>query len=245
MTTDAATTTISPAQATAARVAGAMYVLTMATSIVSEVAIRGALIVPGNVPETAKRVVESHNLMRLGLGLDIVTAVGVTVLVWALYVILRPVSKPGAALAAILRIVEAAVWSTSLVFAFAGLALLNRTVLATPDSTASLQEIGYTMLRVHGDGMGISFVFSGLGSAVFSLIWLRSGYIPKALAGWGIFSSLLLGLGTLGVLSFPSMRGIGMAHMAPMFFYEVGLGVWLLAKGLSSPVARPSTPANV
>lgn len=32
-------------------------------------------------------------------------------------------------------------------------------------------------------------------------------------------------------------EAVGLTYMAPMFFYEVGLGVWLLAKGLRAPGA--------
>lgn len=28
---------------------------------------------------------------------------------------------------------------------------------------------------------------------------------------------------------------MGMTYMVPMFFYEVGLGVWLMVKGLREP----------
>ena len=45
---------------------------------------------------------------------------------------------------------------------------------------------------MYGIGLSIGFVFLGLGSAVFSYVWLKSRYIPKALALLGIFGSLLL-----------------------------------------------------
>jgi len=35
--------------------------------------------------------------------------------------------------------------------------------------------------------------FAGLGSTVFCCLWFKSGFIPKALAAWGVFASALLG----------------------------------------------------
>jgi hypothetical protein len=75
-------------------------------------------------------------------------------------------------------------------------------------------------------------VFLGLGSTVFSYLWLKSRYVPRVIAGWGIFASLVLAFGTIAVMLFPRLSAMGMAHMAPMFFYEVGLGLWLVVKGI-------------
>jgi Domain of unknown function (DUF4386) len=71
---------------------------------------------------------------------------------------------------------------------------------------------------------------------VFSYLWLKSGYIPRALASWGIFSALVLALVGLVIMVFPKVwEAVGLAYMVPMFFYEVGLGLWLLLKGLRTP----------
>ena len=83
--------------------------------------------------------------------------------------------------------------------------------------------------------MTVGFVLLGLGSAVYAYLLLKSRYVPKALAVLGIFSSLLLSLGTLAIMVFPGLGAMGMSYMMPMGLYEVGLGFWLLIKGLQSP----------
>ena len=80
--------------------------------------------------------------------------------------------------------------------------------------------------------MRIAFVFLGLGSTVFSYLWFKSRYIPRALAAWGIFSSLVLAIVSLAIMVFPGLAAVGLAYMMPMGIYEVGLGLWLLFKGL-------------
>jgi len=42
---------------------------------------------------------------------------------------------------------------------------------------------------------------------------------------------------TLAVMLFPRLgEAVGLTYMAPMFFYEVGLGLWLLIKGIRAPI---------
>ena len=96
------------------------------------------------------------------------------------------------------------------------------------------------MLAYHTQGLGMSvgFVLLGLGSAVFAYLLLRSRYVPKAFAVLGIFSSLLLAIGTLVIIAFPGLGVIGMSYMMPMGLYEVGLGFWLLIKGIKAQTAQ-------
>jgi len=96
------------------------------------------------------------------------------------------------------------------------------------------------MLAYHtqGQGMIIGFILLGFGSAVFAYLLLRSRYVPKAFAVLGVFSSLLLALGSLAIIVFPGLGVIGMSYMMPMGLYEVGLGFWLLIKGIKAPSAQ-------
>ena len=44
----------------------------------------------------------------------------------------------------------------------------------------------------YGLTFNIVAIFLGLGSTIFNYLFFKSKYIPRALASWGIFSSLLL-----------------------------------------------------
>jgi len=44
---------------------------------------------------------------------------------------------------------------------------------------------------------------------------------------------------------FPRVYAVlGMSLMVPMFLYEVGLGLWLLSKGLKAPPAADTLPSR-
>ena len=59
----------------------------------------------------------------------------------------------------------------------------------------------------------------------------------KSLALLGIVASSILALVGLTFMVFPEWDVIGLTYMFPMFLYEVGLGLWLLVKGLREPAA--------
>jgi hypothetical protein len=80
--------------------------------------------------------------------------------------------------------------------------------------------------------MNTGFVLLGLGSAVFAWLFFRSRYIPRILAGWGVFASFLLSAYAFTVIVFPRAAALQIVPMLPMGIYEVGLGFWLLLKGV-------------
>jgi hypothetical protein len=223
--------TIAPPQNTAARVAGFLYLVQMAAGMFGFYA-KSSLMVAGNASQTAKNIIASEGMFRAGILSDLITVAAVIFLIWALYVVLKPVNSNVALLATILRLAENAI-------AAAGVAgvLIALRLLRSPEYLESLdaQEV-HVLARLfisgHGAGLQVAFVFLGLGSAVFSWLWLRSRYIPRPLAILGIVASLLLTMGGLAVMAFPALGVIGLTYMVPMFFYEVGLGLWLLARGI-------------
>ena len=227
--------TISPAQRTAATVIGILYPLQMATGIFGEVFARGRLIVRGDAARTAENIMGAEGLFRLSIVGDLVTYILVMVLTWALYVLLRPVNKNLALLGAFFRLSELAVLCIATVNSLVVLRLLSGAAYLTtfePDQLRSLVMLAY---QTQGLGMSVGFVLLGFGSAIFAYLLLRSRYIPRVLAGLGIFGALLLSIGTLAVILFPGLGAIGMTYMLPMGLYEVTLGFWLLIKGIREP----------
>ena len=218
-------------QWTAAKIVGFLYLFTNATSIFAFSA-RMKLMVPRDAVKTAANIAASERLLRIGIATELITVVGVIVLLWGLYVVLKPINKDLALLAAFLRLGENFVLAFIVVQEFAALAVLKSTASQQAFSTPQLEGLVDTSLRVYGDAFNIGFLFLGLGSAVFSYLWVKSRYIPRALAVWGIFASLLMAFMSVALIVFPSLAAMGMAYMMPMGLYEFGLGFWLLVKGL-------------
>jgi hypothetical protein len=230
-------TTILPEQRTAAKVVGSIYLIAMATSIFAELYARAPLIVRGDAMQTAINIATSERLFRIGSVIHLITFASDAVLAVALYVVLRPVNRNVALLAAFWRLADCAILAGNMLNDFIVLRFVSGADYLRAFDTKQLQALARLFISVEAAGFQIGFVFLGLGSTVFSYLWLESRYIPRAFAVWGIFSSLVLATVTLAIMVFPTLGAMGMTYMAPMFFYEVGLGIWLLVKGIQAPTA--------
>jgi hypothetical protein len=231
---------ITPAPPAIAKLVGALYLVQMAAGVFGEVVARGRLIVPGDASRTTENIIAGERLFRLSIAGDLLTCIAVLVLTWGLYVLLRPVSPHLALLGAFFRLVELAVLAVATVNSLVVLRLLSAANPLKTFEPAQLNSLVSLAIAAQGLAMSVAFVFLGLGSAVFAYLLLQSRYVPKALAALGIFGALTLSVVTLAIMVFPGLHVLGMTCMLPMGLYEVGLGLWLLIKGLRKPAPNES-----
>lgn len=215
-----------------ARLAGAMYLVTMATALFGEAYVRGSLYSSDSAAQTAQNLLASNPLYRAALVTDLVTFSGVVVLVWSLHRLLRPVREGLAALGAFFRLVELGVHFSAITFGMLALSLLARGEYTQAFTEPQLHGLVGLALRAQGAGLSLGFIPLGFGSAIFAYLFLRSRFVPRPIAVLGIVASLLLALYSFGIVLSPSTRDLFYVAMVPMFFYEVGLGSWLLVKGI-------------
>jgi hypothetical protein len=227
------TATVDESQRTAAKVVGSAYLLAMATAVFAEMYVRARLFVPDDVAQTARNIMGNERLFRLGIAAGVVTCLLDAALVTGLYLVLRPVNHNLALFAAVLRVIETAVAATGAVASFDVLRVLSGADYLQVFDADQLQVLARLSIGTHFPRMNVVFVFLGLGSAVFSYLWWKSSYIPRALALLGLCASLLLAACPFTFIVFPQLtKVLAPAYMAPMGVYEVGLGLWLLIKGL-------------
>lgn len=222
------TAAIEPAQGRAARIAGLLYLLTMAMSVFGFYA-RSQVSVRGDMVRTVRNAVDFETLYRAGLVSELCTAALVMLLVVSLYVVLKPVNRHLALAAAAWRLAENVILAVIPLGSFAALSLMHGADARTDQTTVS----AFALMRLHLGGFNVAFFLLGVGSAAFSYLWYRSRYIPRVIAAWGMFASSLMALATAALMVLPSLSSaLGMTYMAPMGLYEVGLGLWLLLVGV-------------
>jgi hypothetical protein len=232
---------VDQSQRTAAKVVGFAYLFAMATGMFSELYVRGTLIVADNAVVTAQNITAHGTLFRLGILSEIATFLSDVTLITALYVILAPVNRHLALYASFLRLAATSVMVMMAAQNFDVLRILSGAEYLRVFEADRLAALARLSLGAHFASYNVGFVFLGAGSTVFGYLWVRSRYVPNALAVLGVFASFLLAAGTLAILIVPSLQTILYpAYMVPMFFFEVGMGFWLLAKGL-----RPSGMTEV
>lgn len=101
----AAINRLEPAQHTAAEVAGFAYLFAFASVVFAQFRIHDRLIIEGHATETARNILAHERLFRIGIACDLINCVGVVELLAALYVVLEPVNRGLALLAAFWRFV--------------------------------------------------------------------------------------------------------------------------------------------
>ena len=239
MSTAVLSNRLEPAQQRAAKVAGFLYLFTMVTANFAEFYARGRLIVAGDAVQTARNLAASELLFRLGTVSNLITFAAVVPLVVALYVVLEPINRNVALLAAFWRLAECSIFALVTLNDFVVLRLLNGADDLRVFDTRQLQAQAYTFIDLHGAGYLIGLVFFGLGSTVSAYLWFKSHYIPRGLAALGIFASLLVAIVTLAIMVFPGLATVAIPiYFAPIFIFEVALGLWLLIKGIRAPIAQ-------
>jgi hypothetical protein len=236
-----ATSPIDDSQRTAAKVVGFAYLITFAIVVYVNFAIHGRLIVHDNATVTASNILAHERLFRLGIVGDLIYCAGVIVLLTALYVILRPVNQGLALLAVFWRLVWVFMWLVMTLNLFDALRLVRGADYLRAFEADRLQALARLYLGTSFDYYYVALLFGALASTVCGYLWLKSRYIPRSLAAFGLISSAFCVACTLVFYIFPSFDKIVNLWWfdTPMALFDVALSFWLLFKGL-----RPSGVAE-
>jgi hypothetical protein len=226
-----------PLQLKAARLAGLLFLIAMATGLFAEFYLRfpSTLIVSGDALKTTNNIIAHERLFRIGIANNIVTFAIDVVLIWALYLLLKRVNRSLALLAVFFRLIETTLACFAIINSYVAMQFIND----SPTKLFDLNQIQFLSLlhSIYALTFVIVAVFLGLGSTLFNYLFYKSGYIPKILAGWGIFASLLLLTSQFAIIVFPAVENkIIPACYGPIALDEIALGVWLLFKGAKIPI---------
>lgn len=227
---------ISEAQRKAAKVVGLVYLLAMIPAVFAEFYVPAQLINYGDAAATAHNIAANERLFRLGIAANLFVWILDVVLITALYVILEPVNRNLALLAAFWRVIETAILIVVPLSDLNVLRILSGAEYLRGLEAEQLQVMARLWIGTHSSAYDLGVVFLGLGSTVFCYLWFKSGFVPRALAGFGVFASFLLGTCAFAFIVFPELqRLLDPGYIAPMFFFEVGMGLWLLLQGIRAP----------
>jgi hypothetical protein len=172
---------IDNSQRTAAKRAGASFILSMVIVVFANYVLLGPLIVPRNATETARNIVAHETQFRMAMTGFLFYSLNTIVLLAALYVVFKPVNQGLALLGSLLRLVFAMLWLLST------LNLLNALRLAT--GAGYLQSFEPERLQVLArlniagtfDDYYVGLPFFGLAATIWAWLWLKSGFIPRKL----------------------------------------------------------------
>jgi Domain of unknown function (DUF4386) len=228
------TLAIDNSQRTAAKVAGWTGLLTFAIVVFGNYVLLNPLTVPGNAAATAQNIVAHETQFRLTVVCFLTYSLGIVVLLSALYVILKPVNPGLALVGALSRLASALLWLLSPLNLLSGLRLLSNANYLQVFEPDRLQALAKLHLGASFDDYYVGLPFFGLAATICAYLWLKSNYIPKGLALFGVISSAWCVLCAFIFLIFPHFNTIVNDYIfdSPMALFEMVLSFWLLFKGL-------------
>jgi uncharacterized protein DUF4386 len=222
-------------QRKAAKIAGLACVLSFATVVAANFGVFQRLTISGDAAGTARNILAHETLFRVGIAGFLLYSVGTIVLLTSLYVILKPIDPMLALLAAFGRLVHALTWVLVALNDFTVLRLLKNA-----DYTRAFADQLPRVARLYLSGYDqyyVGLLFWSLGATVGACLWFKSGYIPKALAVFGLIASAWCAACTFTlclVPEFPKIVNLWWFD-SPMALFELVLSFLLLFRGLREP----------
>ena len=238
--------TINDSQRKAAKVAGFSGLFAVATVVFANYALLNPLIVPGNAAETARNLVAHETQVRVVATCFLTYSASVIVLLAALYVILRPVNRTLALVGALFRLAFAILWLLATLNLLGALRLLGSAPYLQVFEADRLQALARLSVAANFDDYYAGLPFFGLAATVCAYLWLKSNYIPKGLAVFGVISSAWCVICAFVFLIFPHFNKVVNDYWfdSPMAIFEMVLSFWLLFKGLRLPESAESVSAK-
>ena len=118
---------------------------------------------------------------------------------------------------------------------FATLRFLGDADFLKTFSTEQRHTLALLAMKLHADGYAISLVFFGFACLSAGYLIYRSGYLPRILGALMAVAGVCYLVNSFAHFLAPALRTVlDPAIYLPMFVAELGLALWLIAKGVDT-----------
>ena len=211
-----------------ARIAGAALLLICGSGLLSN-----NLIIAGNAIATAHNIVAQERWFRTGIFGELLMLNGDIVLAVALYRLFAPVSAGLALAGTIWRLANATMLAFGVVAELVSVDIATDHRYSAMLGPAQAPAVMRALLDVHGTAMSVGLIFFGLGAGIHAWLFWVSRYIPRPLAAAYLVVAALIFVSCTLLIVFPAMIGlVDPWVIAPDFFVELAVALWLLFKGI-------------
>lgn len=216
-----------------ARVAGLLFLISFAAGGFGEGYAPGHLIVSNDAALTVANLHAQDAMYRLSFAAYLTEALCDAALAVIFYVLLKPVSRGLALLAAFFGLLSTALYAACEIFYFGLPQLLLRGAdYLKPFSPGQINTLVLLSLKLFGYGAGLFLVFYGIAWIIRGWLMIRSGYFPKLLG-------FLMILGGLGFAADTFTQVLAPAYSTAMLLFAmfpggVLLALWLLIRGVNA-----------
>lgn len=227
--------TFDQSQNKAAKTAGLAFLLAIVIVVVANYGINFRLIVPNNAVDTARNILAHETLFRLNIACNLIYVANIVVLLASLYVVLSPINRNLALMAAFCRLIFALMWGLTALDSLGALRLLGNAAYLPVFRADQLQTLARLHLTSSFDAYYVGLPFWGLASTICSYLLLKSSYISRGIAYFGMITSVWCVFCAFAFIVFPRFSSSVNAYWfdMPLVIFEMALGFWLLFKGLT------------
>lgn len=222
-----------------ARIAGGLYLAFVLATVLAGVL---GNIGMGGVDQVYEAIVTTPGSFRLALVVALISAFLFFMAAWALYALLQPVNHQLALLFLLLNAIGVAIQCVSM-FPLISAALLGETASRMQAySAAQMQGLSYLSINLYKTGFVTAQLFFGTWLFPLGYLVYKSGILPRFLGVLLLLDGFGILIWFLQALLLPAFPAISYPAFAVSFIAEVGLGLWLLVKGVSIGNSRTAQP---
>lgn len=222
-----------------ARLAGFGLLLMAILAIFANFFVIERLIIPEDAATTANNIISNELLFRGGIASFIIVLILDVLVAWALYILLKPVNKNLALVAAWFRLIYTAIFGVALYNFLSVLQLVSDADYLTVFETDQLYAQVMLFINAFNNAWLIGLVFFGFHLLVAGYLIFKSGFMPRIIG-------ILLILASMGYLidnfakvllsNYTDYETIFLLIVAvPGVIGEVSLAIWFLVKGNKIP----------
>ncbi len=222
-----------------ARITGGLYlsfVLSMALSdVFGHIGI-------GEVEQAHQTLTTDSLQFPVGLVFGLLSAFLFVMAAWGLYVLLRPVNRDLALLFLLLNAIGVAIQVASyfpLIFAMLS---TDASGFTGAFSLAQIEGLQYLAIDLHKVSIITAQLFFGTWLFPLGYLVYKSGFLPKFLGVLLILDGFAVLLWFFQAMLLPDYPAISLPGLALSFVAEVGLGLWLLFRGINVGADAPGLP---
>lgn len=224
------------ARSTVARWAGGLYLAYILANVLASSLGHIGL----SDAQTLRATISGDEVMfRWGLVAALSSALLFVLTAWSLYTLLRPVDEPLALLLLVLNAVGVAVQCASYLPLLAVLAQGDSAVDVRALTSPQLDGLALLSVSTYRIGFVTAQLFFSAWLFPLGLLVLRSGFLPRFLGWLLLLDGVAVLVWFLQVLLAPAHPAISYPAWAIGFVAELGLGLWLLVRGVRPEVQAP------
>ena len=212
-----------------ARIAGVLYLVTIVAAIIAQGLIAERLVSSTDASVTARNIMAHADLFRFGYTMYMIEMVAQTAMTMLFYELLKPVSRTGSLLAAVIGVVGCGIKALSRVFYVAPALVLEGIHYLSTFSAEQLHSIALLFYNVNEMGAAIAVVFFGFSTVITGWLIIRSTYFPRIL-GW---IAVVGGIGWLAFLWPPLGYRLNLYIAAVALVGSLATIVWMIVYGVN------------